>query len=78
MVVCENPFPCVTCDGSMSCDDLYFAVEETMMYWDTNSDGYINGELDDNDVEMYLSYVASCDLDHDGTINKCEVMDCIV
>lgn len=27
---------------------------------------------------MYLNYIETCDLDHDGTINKCEVMYCIV
>ena len=62
----------------MTCDDLYNDVEIVMMYWDTNADGFINGASDDNDMEAYRIYLDTCDLDHDGTINKCEVMECIV
>lgn len=62
----------------MTCDSLYFKVDEFMMKWDTNADGYINGLEDDNNVDEFNNLAAKCDLNHDGNVCKSEVMYCIV
>jgi len=38
MIACENPFPCVECDGAWTCEDIYYISVEVMSM-DTNSDG---------------------------------------
>jgi len=37
-----NPFTCVVCDGSWSCEDVYNITIEVMAYYDTNGDGNIS------------------------------------
>lgn len=46
-------------------------------YYDPNYDGVINPQ-DDIDMEHYEILVEYCDYDNDGSIDMCEVHQCII
>jgi hypothetical protein len=50
---CNNPFPCITCEGAWTCTDVYNHTLEVMNYYDTNGDGSIN--LGDNIESGHLA-----------------------
>jgi len=51
--------------------------EEFMATADTNEDGQINygDNIDNEHLDILIEY---CDANNDGTINECEVFDCVV
>jgi hypothetical protein len=77
MVYCANPYDCAACDGAWDCEDIYYITEEVMAYYDTNVDGAINPE-DDIEADHYAVIVEYCDFNNDGTVDACEIHDCIV
>jgi predicted nucleic acid-binding Zn finger protein len=76
-VYCDCPFFVATCDGAWSCEDIENISIEVIAYYDTNSDNAINPE-DTMDEGHYNDLVAYCDFNNDGTIDACEVHDCLV
>jgi hypothetical protein len=77
-VYCDCPFAAAPeCPSSWSCDDVEFYMIEAFEYYDTNNDGVINPE-DNIDEDHLEDYMALCDLDNDGNIEKCEVHSCIM
>jgi hypothetical protein len=48
-----------------------------MVYYDTNYDGNINLE-DDIDPEHMSELNAYCDFNNDGTLDACEIHQCVV
>jgi hypothetical protein len=61
----------------MTCADIEGAVMEVLYYYDTDMDGYIT-PTDGVDMEHYDLMIAECDYDNDGTIDPCEIHDCIL
>jgi len=48
-----------------------------MNSWDTNNDGQVNLG-DDINNEDYTLIMENCDMDGNGSVNQCEVHDCLV
>jgi len=76
-VYCDCPFTVASCDGAWTCEDIYNISVEVINYYDTNGDGSINLE-DEIDSEHYDVLVEYCDYNNDGSIDSCEVHQCIV
>jgi len=74
---CDCPFYVATCEGAWNCDDIMNISVEVIAYYDTNMDGAVNPE-DDIDSEHYGVLVEYCDFNNDGTLDACEIHDCIV
>jgi len=74
---CDCPFVVSECEGAWDCEDIYNISVETLNYYDTNYDGSINLE-DAIESEHYEILVEYCDYNNDGTIDACEVHQCIV
>merc|ERR1711939_561586 len=79
MVYCDCPFDASSneCEGAWNCNDIYNISVEVINYYDTNYDGNINLE-DDIDSDHYDVLIEYCDYNNDGTIDACEVHQCIV
>jgi hypothetical protein len=77
-VYCDCPFADLPeCPSAWNCDDVEFYMIEAFEYYDTNGDGVINPE-DNIDEDHLEDYMALCDFDFDGNIEKCEVHACIM
>jgi len=78
-VYCDCPFEVTEpeCEGAWDCNDIQNITVEFLDYYDTNSDNAINPE-DEIDAEHYSVLVEYCDFNNDGSIDACEVHDCIV
>jgi len=68
---------CATCDGAWDCEDIEYISEEVIAYYDTNGDYSINPE-DDIETEHYSILIEYCDFNNDGSLNACEIHDCVV
>jgi len=77
MVYCDNPFECVECEGAWTCADVAAISTEVIAYYDTNGDATVNPE-DDIEYDHYEILVEYCDYNNDGTVEPCEVFDCVV
>jgi hypothetical protein len=76
-IYCDCPFEIPQCDGAWNCADIIYITEDFMMVYDTNGDDSINlGDMiEDEHLEILLEY---CDTDNNGSVNFCEVHDCVV
>jgi len=76
-VYCNCPFATPVCDGAWNCADIIYITEDVMYYYDTNGDGSIDlgDEIAEEHYDILVDY---CDLNGNGSLNVCEIHDCVV
>ena len=78
MLYCNDcPVPENECPGAWTCSMVKEGAYDVYTYYDTNGDGVLNPE-DEMDMEHYEVMVANCDSNYDGTLEICEIHECIV
>jgi hypothetical protein len=72
---CHCPFEPDTCDGFWLCGDVIMATEEIFAFYNVDGDKAINPS-DNIDSAKYAEYMTMCDVNDDGNIDFCEMLEC--
>jgi len=76
-IYCECDDKPEKCDGAWNCDEIEEIAIKVIAYYETNKDYAINPE-DKIDTEHYKIMLNKCDFNDDGTIDTCEVHECVL
>jgi len=77
MLYCECPFPDPDCKGAWFCDDIRDVDVMVLAYYDGDENKVINMK-DKIDEEHLKLFMETCDENKDGSLNGCEVHDCVM
>jgi hypothetical protein len=70
---CETP----ECPNMLTCDDIYSSSDVIFDAYNSYEDHVVN-MIDFLDADFYEFYLLGCDANFDGSMNRCELFDCLL